>query len=80
MIDTLYEEYEGVRLPQHIQIQRLHKVIARELTDLQRQTLLAYYFQDKSITQIAQERGVCKSTVCRTLHRAEERVRRFLRY
>jgi RNA polymerase sigma factor (sigma-70 family) len=51
-----------------------------ELTQLQRETLLAYYFQEKSITEIAEERGVNKSTVCRTLHRAETKLRRYLKY
>ena len=59
---------------------RTRQVIERELTPLQRETLLAYYFQEMNISQIAQERGVHKSTVCRTLHRAEERIRRCLRY
>ena len=50
------------------------------LTPLQRQTLTAYYFQEQTIPQIAAERGVNKSTVCRTLHRAENKLRRYLRY
>ncbi|MBR5463245.1 MAG: sigma-70 family RNA polymerase sigma factor, partial [Butyricimonas sp.] len=40
----------------------------------------AYYFQEQTLAQIAADRGVNKSTVCRTLHRAEEKLRRFLRY
>jgi RNA polymerase sigma factor (sigma-70 family) len=51
-----------------------------ELTELQREALLAYYFQEKTLAQIAQDRGVNKSTVCRTLHRAEEKLRRYLKY
>jgi DNA-directed RNA polymerase specialized sigma24 family protein len=51
-----------------------------ELTDLQRETIIAYYFQQKNICHIARERGVNKSTVCRTLHRAEARIRRCLKY
>ena len=51
-----------------------------ELTPKQRETILAYYFQDMTIEQIAQKRGVNKSTVCRCLKRAEDRVRRCLRY
>ena len=47
---------------------------------LQREVLLAYYMQDLSIPQIAQDRGVHKSTVSRTLHRAEAKLRRYLRY
>jgi RNA polymerase sigma factor (sigma-70 family) len=63
-----------------VQLQRVKRVIGEELTDLQRQTLLAYYFQDQTIPQIAAERGVHKSTVSRTLHRAEDKLRRFLKY
>ena len=51
-----------------------------ELTDLQRETLLDYYFRRMTIPQIAAQRGVHKSTVCRTLHRAEDRLRRYLKY
>ena len=80
MRNILYEGYEGPRLPREVQLRRLKKVIENELTEHQRQVLIAYYFQNKTMAQIAQERGVCRSTVCRTLHRAEARVRRCLRY
>ena len=75
-----FEQNASIRLPVKIQRQRLNRVIREELTEKQRQILLAYYFQDMSITEIAKLRGVHKSTVCRTLHRAEDRLRRFLRY
>ena len=55
-------------------------LVENELTELQRQTILAYYFQQQTITEIARDRGVNKSTVCRTLHRAEERLRKYLTY
>jgi DNA-directed RNA polymerase specialized sigma24 family protein len=58
----------------------MKRVIESELTPLQRETIIAYYFQQKNICCIARERGVHKSTVCRTLHRAEARVRRHLKY
>ena len=80
MKNILYEGYEGPRLPRQVQIKRVQRVIREELTPLQREALIAYYFQEQSITQIAQERGVNKSTVCRTLHRAEEKLRRYLKY
>ena len=51
-----------------------------ELAELQRQTLTAYYFHQQTIPQIARERGVNKSTLSRTLRRAEEKLRRYLRY
>jgi RNA polymerase sigma factor (sigma-70 family) len=55
-------------------------VIQRELSTCQREVLIAYYFQELSIPEIARERGVNKSTVCRTLHRAERRLQILLKY
>ena len=80
MKDILYEGYEGPRLPPKTQMQRLRRVIERELTQKQREIILAYYFQDKTIPQSAAERGIHKSSVSRCLHRAEKRVRLCLRY
>ena len=70
----------GPRLPKEVQLKRMENVIRQELTDLQKETLIAYYFHHKDIVTIAKERGVNKSTVCRTLHRAEEKLRRYLKY
>ena len=80
MRNILYEGYQGIRLPREVQLKRVQRVIREELTPLQREALIAYYFQEQSITQIAQERGVNKSTVCRTLHRAEQKLRKYLKY
>lgn len=80
MKNIRYDGYRGPRLPRQVQLDRVRRVIQEELTPLQRQTLLAYYFQEQTITQIAQERGVNKSTVCRTLKRAEGKLRRYLKY
>ncbi len=75
-----YDGYKGPRLPKQVQLKRVQRVINEELTELQRQTLLAYYFREMTIPQIAEERGVHKSTVSRTLHRAENKLKRYLRY
>ena len=80
MKNILYEGYLGPRMPREVALKRVQRVIREELTELQREALLAYYFQEKTMAQIAQERGVNKSTVCRTLHRAEEKLRRYLKY
>ena len=80
MKNTLYEGYQGPRLTPELLQKRLSRVIEEELTPLQRETLLAYYIQQKNIQTIAAERSVAKSTVSRTLRRAEGKVRRFLRY
>lgn len=80
MRNTLFEGYKGPRLPRSAQLKRLQAVIERELTPLQRDAVLDYYFLGKNICKIAKERGVNKSTVCRTLQRAEVRIRRCFRY
>ena len=54
-------------------------IMERELTALQRQTMEDYYLNGMRLEQIAKERYVNKSTVQRTLKRAEETIRRFLR-
>ena len=72
--------YSDIRLPREVQLRRVQKVMERELTELQRQLMIAIYFEGKTQKQVAEERGVCCSTVCRTLHRAEDRLQRFLRY
>ena len=80
MKNILFEGYLGPRLPKDVQMKRVRRVILEALSPAQRETLLAYYFHRKSIPEIAAERGVHKSTVSRTLHRAEDNLRRFLRY
>lgn len=73
-------DYTDIRLPRDVQMRRMERVIQSELTQLQRDVLLAVYYGGKTQAEIAQERGVSRSTVCRTLQRAESRLRRFLRY
>lgn len=80
MKNIRYDGYKGIRLPKQVQLQRVQRVMEEELTELQRQTLTDYYFREMTIPQIAAERGVNKSTVSRTLHRAETKLRRYLRY
>ena len=80
MKSTLYDGYEGPRLPREVLMARINRVIREELTENQREILLAYYIQNQTIPQIAEARGVHKSTVSRTLHRAEGKLRRYLRY
>ena len=80
MKNTLFENYLGPRLPRQVQLRRVQNVIEQELTPLQREILTAYYFQEMTIVQIAEERGVNKSSVCKVLKRAEDRLRRFLKY
>ena len=80
MKNILYVGYLGPRLPKQVQLQRVQRVIREELTQLQRETLTDYYFHRMTIPEITARRGVHKSTVSRTLHRAENRLRRYLKY
>lgn len=80
MKNTLFEGTLFRQIPREQQIRRMKSVIRQELTELQRYTILAYYFENKTLLQIAEERNVNKSTVCRTLQRAEQKLRRFLQY
>lgn len=73
-------DYSDLRLPRQVQLRRIRRVISDELTPSQREILLAVYYGGKTQAQVAKDRGVSRSTVCRTLHRAEARLRRFLRY
>lgn len=58
----------------------LRQAREQELTPRQRQMLTLYYDQGKNIPQIAEELGVNRSTVSRTLRRARDRLYRCLRY
>jgi RNA polymerase sigma factor (sigma-70 family) len=80
MKNILYDGYQGPRLPREVQLKRVQQVIQNELSELQREALVAYYFQEMTMAQIAEIRGVNKSTICRTLHRAEEKMRKYLKY
>jgi DNA-directed RNA polymerase specialized sigma subunit len=78
--NILYEGYLGPRLPREVQLQRVRRVIEEELTPIQRLVLVAYYFQQMTIPQIARDRGVYMFIISRTLHRAENKLRRYLKY
>lgn len=80
MKSTDYDGYLGPRLSREAQLRRVKNVMERELTERQRMIVEGVYFQRRTMTSIARELGVNKSTVCRTFHRAEARIRRLLRY
>ena len=80
MKSILSEDMAILRLPPEQQRARVNRLIREELTPLQRESLLGYYFRGLTITEMARERGVNKSTVCRILKRAEDKLRRYLKY
>ena len=55
----------------------VQKIMDRELTPLQRDTVIKYYMEDMTLAQIAQERYVNVTTVWRSLLGAMRRIRRF---
>ena len=75
-----YEGYLGKRMDPEEAKKRLTRVIREELTQIEREVLLAYYIQEENIPSIARNRGVNKSSVSRALHRAENKLKRYLRY
>ena len=75
-----FDSYLGPRLSREVQRKRLNRVIEEALSPSQRDVLVAYYFHKKNIPQIARERGVHKSTVWRTLCRAEQNLQTYLKY
>jgi RNA polymerase sigma factor (sigma-70 family) len=54
--------------------------LEEDVTPRQREVLMLYYSQQKTMQEIGEILGVNKSTVCRTLKRAEKRLYRLLRY
>ena len=61
-------------------LRNLRKARVQELTPRQQQMLSMRFEQNMSVTEIAQELGLNRSTVSRTLRRAQERLRRCLQY
>lgn len=58
----------------------MRRVREQELTPRQEEMLHLYYDLGMSIPRIAQEKGLNKSTVSRTLARGRERLKRYLQY
>ncbi len=66
------------------QINRLKRNLTRalrqDITERQREYMMLYYGRNMSMEAIAQQCGVNKSTVSRTLKRGRQRLYRCLRY
>lgn len=61
-------------------LRNLRKALENDLTPRQRQMVTMYYFEGKKIPRIAEELGVNRSTVSRTIIRGKNRLRRCLEY
>ena len=75
-----YEGYQGPRLSKSEAKRRISRVVAGELTEIEREVLVAYYLQEQKIPEIAVQRGVNKSSVSRALRRAEKKLKKYLKY
>ena len=56
------------------------RAMKRELTPRQQEIMALYFFENRSMSEIAVLLGVNKSTVSRCLRRGQERLRHFLEY
>lgn len=61
-------------------LDNLMRCIREDVTPRQREVLLLYYFRGMRQIDIAQQLGVARSTVSRTIQRGERRLKRCLRY
>ena len=61
-------------------VENLLCCIREDVTPRQREVLLLYYFRGMKQIEIAQQLGVARSTVSRTIQRGERRLKRCLRY
>lgn len=75
-----YDDATGLDLPKEIQLRRMQRVMEAELTQPQREVLMLYYFEELRPAEIARIRGVNRSTIVRTLRRAEKWLQKFLKY
>lgn len=47
------------------------------LTEIERETFISYYMEDLSLSEIAENRGISKSSVGKTLNGAEEKLKEY---
>lgn len=58
----------------------LDKAIESELTETERETVILYWFESETATEIAKRKGINPSAVNRTLTRAQEKLEKALKY
>lgn len=79
---TLVQELDLHGNSDHMQIacRALGDIIEKELTPKQREMVLFYFYEEKTMQEIAEILGINKSTVSRTLKRAKERIRKYMQF
>ena len=73
------KSFRDIRLPAEVQKRRVAAVMENELTPIQRE-IVSRVIAGERQADIAESRGVSRSTVCRTYKRGITRLQRFLRY
>lgn len=68
-------EYEYKKL-----LKILSKIIIGELTERQRECIVMKYYKNLTVTQIACDLGVGKSTISRHISKAKKRLHKVLKY
>lgn len=58
----------------------LRSVIENELTQRQKQVVMLYYYEGKTVLEIGKILNINKSTVSRHLRKARDRIERVLKY
>lgn len=77
--DWLNDGDDNAIMLQHVR-KAMSIAIQRELTEKQREYLILRVVDRMSVVEIAELKGVNKSTVSRTIRLAESKLRRCLRY
>lgn len=54
----------------------IHKAVKEDLTERQRELIIMYYLEGKTMPEIADELKINKSTVSRTINRAVNRIKK----
>ena len=76
---TARTAWEEMLFPEDLRVERWENIMEHEISARQKQILVLYYKEKKTMPEIARQLGVCISTVSRTHRRACETVRSRLR-
>ena len=61
-------------------IKKLRQAMENELTEIEKDTIEMYYFENKTQLEISKILGKNASTVCRNLKRGKSKLKKFLKY
>ena len=78
-----YDPFSSQLCDNRMRLRRLHRYLPEameDLTERQKEIVQMHFFEDKTVSEIARELDVNRSTVSRCLSRAEQRLLRTLRF